>query len=137
MEQSDQRKSPIEVIDLKFIKKLVRPHLSSDQFKKFEKKREKNIDLKIISDELIRQYRERRKNSKHLMETISHFQRKAESYKDQVSYSKGQVESLRKENEELKKKYAFIKSWVKEEDKGLYRNLQNDYDNEFKTFCGL
>ena len=133
----EQRTKPIEVIDLKWIKKLVRPHLSPDQFKKFEKKREKNIDLKIISDELIKQYRERRKNSKHLMETISHFQNKSEQYKDQLSVSKSQGDHLRKENEELKKKYAFIKSWVKEEDKGLYRNLQSDYDTEFKTFCGL
>ena len=133
----EQRKTPIEVIDLKWIKKLVRPHLSPDQFKKFEKKREKNIDLKIISDELIRQYKERRKNSKCMMETISHFQNKADQYSDQLSVSKSQADHLRKENEELRKKYNFIKSWVKEEDKGLYRNLQNDYDNEFKTFCGL
>jgi len=133
----EQRSKPIEVIDLKWIKKLVRPHLSPDQFKKFEKKREKNIDLKIISDELIKQYRERRKNSKHLMETIKHFQNKSDQYKDQLSVSKSQVERLREENAELKKQYAFIKSWVKEEDKGLYRNLQSDYDTEFKTFCGL
>jgi len=132
-----RREKTLEVIDLKWIKRLVRPHLSPDQFKKFEKKREKNIDLKIISDELIKQYRERRESSKSMMKSIRHWQNKADSLSQRISASKQTEETLRRENEELKKQYNFIKSWVKEQDKGLYRNLQSDYDDEFKTFCGL
>lgn len=132
----DQRKT-VEPVDLKWIKKLLRPHLSPDQYKKFERKRMKNIDLKILSEELIRRYHDQRKTSRGLMESIRHFQQKYESKSESLSFHLEREKILEEQNEELEKKYSFIKNWVKNKDKGLWRNLQSDYDDEFKTFCGI
>lgn len=126
-----------EPVDLKWIKNLLRPHLSPDQFKKFERKRMKNIDLKILTDELIRRYQDQRKNSKGMMDSIRHFQQKAELQSDALSQALERQRLLEKQNAELTKKYSFIKNWVKKEDKVLWRNLQSEYDDEFKTHCGI
>jgi hypothetical protein len=132
----EQRKTE-EPVDLTWIKKLLRPHLSPDQFKKFERKRMKNIDLKILTDELIRRYQDQRKNSKVMMDSIRHFQQKAELQSDALSQALERQRLLEKQNAELTKKYSFIKNWVKKEDKVLWRNLQSEYDDEFKTHCGI